>query len=67
MQFMQIYIKGCYLYGFDKQKVFRARYIAGNPSISQEYRKYDGNNVELGNNATIKSWQEAKLPINSYR
>lgn len=52
---MQIYLEGCYLYGFDQQKAFKARYMASNPSVSLDIGKHDKNNVEYGNNVTTKS------------
>ena len=53
-QFMQIHMEGCCLYGFDQQKVFGARYMAKNPPISQEHKKYDDNNMEHRGNAVTK-------------
>lgn len=40
-QFMLIYLEDYYLYGFDQQEVFRARYIAENLLESQKHRKND--------------------------
>ena len=51
LQFMQIYLEGCYLYGFDRQSAFGARYIDGNPSASREHGE---NNVEHRGNAATK-------------
>lgn len=51
---MQIYLRGCCLYDLDWQKAFGAKYLAGNPLASQEYRKYNKNNVEYKGNVIIK-------------
>ena len=55
LQFMQIYLGGCSLYGFDRQKVFGARYKARKLLASREHGKYDENNVEHRGNLTTKS------------
>ncbi len=53
-QFMRIYLEGCFLYGFDWQRAFRARCMAKNLSASREHGKYDKNNVEHRGNVTTK-------------
>lgn len=52
---MQRYLKGYYLYYFDQQKVFRARYIAGKTLASQKHEKHNENNVKHRDNTVIKS------------
>ena len=53
-QFLQIYLEGWCLYGFDRQRVFGIRYMAGNLSASREHVKHDENNVEHGGNTVTK-------------
>lgn len=43
---MRVYIKSNYRYFFDKEKIFRARYIAKNKKSSQEYRENHMKNIE---------------------
>lgn len=53
---MQIYLGGYYLYCFNKQRVFKARYMAKTPQTNRKYRKHNENNVEYkGNILTAKS------------
>lgn len=52
---MQIYLEGCCLYGFNQQKAFGARYMAGNLSISRDYRKNNENDIKYNDNMVIKS------------
>ena len=53
----------CCLYGFDRQRAFRAKYMAKNLSASQEYRKYDENKAKHKDNVATKSKWKAQLPI----
>ena len=64
---MQIYLEGCALYGFNRQKTFGAGYMAENPASSQEHQRHDESNVEHKANLSVKSWQEVKLLIVSHR
>lgn len=52
---MQIYLRCCTLYGFDQQRAFEAKYIAGNFISSLEHQKYDKKNVKYRNNVQVKS------------
>lgn len=55
-------MKSNFIYGFDRQRVFRARYIAGNNRSSQEYKKYDEINMGYGNTLLAKSkWNQFNL------
>lgn len=52
---MQIYLAGYDLYSFNWQKVSKARYMAENFPVSQEYQKHNKNNIKHGGNALVKS------------
>lgn len=41
--------------------------MTGNLLVSQEYGKYNKNNVIYRDNTAIKNWQETGLPISSHR
>ena len=66
LQLMRIHLGGCCLYGFNRQRSFGARYMAKNPSASQEYGKRNENNVEHRINVAIKRWRKAGLLIGSH-
>ena len=42
---MRVYLGSNHMYGFDKQRTFRAGYIAGSSGLSQEHRKHDESNI----------------------
>lgn len=44
------YLKDYCLYGFNRQKIFEAKYIAKNLQGSQKYKKHNNNNIEYKNN-----------------
>lgn len=48
-------MKSNFIYGFDRERVFKTRYIAGNNRSSQEYKKYDEMNMGYGNTLLAKS------------
>lgn len=52
---MQIYLEDCFLYDFNWQRVYEARYIFKNPPVNQKYRKYDENNIKYGGNIMTKA------------
>lgn len=52
---MQIYRIDYYLYSFDRQKVFRARYLVEYSLVSQEYEKHDKNNIQHRYNVMSKN------------
>lgn len=55
IQSEQVLIKNNFIYGFDRQRVFRARYIAGNNRLSQEHKEYDEMNMGYKNTLLAKS------------
>lgn len=55
LQFIEIYLGSCYLYSFDWQKAFEAKYIAKNLWASREYGKHQENDIEHGSNTITKS------------
>lgn len=34
-----------FIYGFDRQRMFKARYMAGNNKLSQEHKRYNKKNM----------------------
>lgn len=51
---MQTYLEDYGLYDFNWQKMFKAKYIAKNFFASQEYQKYDENNMKYKDNISVK-------------
>lgn len=45
LQSDQVYIESNYIYGFDRQKTFRAGYMTGNRQSNRGHRRYDGKNI----------------------
>lgn len=50
-----MYLERWCIYGFDEQKIFEARYMAGNLLTCRMHRKYNKKNVELEGNTVKKS------------
>lgn len=63
---MQIYLGDYYLYSFNWQSAFRARYLAKNSLASEEHEKHDENIMEYGDNKATKGYWKAKLLVDSY-
>lgn len=52
---MQVYIESNLIYNFDRQKTFRAGYMARNSRSSQEHRGHDENGIGQGSLLSAKS------------
>lgn len=52
---MQVYIGSNFMCGFDKWRIFRARYIVGNSKLNQEHKRHDNKNIGQGGLLLIKN------------
>lgn len=51
----QVYIQNNDIYCFDRQKIFKARYLAKNNILSQKYKRYDKKNMGYKSLLLLKS------------
>ena len=60
---MRIYLGGCCIHDFDRQRAFGAGYMAENSWVSQVYQRYDEINMEQGGESAMQNKKDKKLPI----
>lgn len=56
-----VHIKSNFIYGFNKQKTFKAGYMAENSKWSLEYRGYNKKSIDPESSLLIKDKREKKL------
>lgn len=64
---MQIYIESNDVYNFDKQKMFRPKYIVRNTRSSQKYRMHDEKSMGRGGSLLAKKKSDKNLFIISFQ
>lgn len=59
LHFLQVYIKSKFIYGFDMQKTFRARFMIRNSRLCKEHKRYNEKNKNTKNSLfTKKRWDK---------
>lgn len=64
---MRIYIESNLMYGFDRQRIFKAGYIVKNIRSSQEYKRYGKSNIGQEGLLSMKSKWDKNYCIVPFR